>query len=141
MMRLKCGNVRYNSYGIHGSAIETSQLERRIPISIRPVYLSRTRTTYAGSYASSFFTHQRAAVPVSTVEVIEGQILRTHTPCMVKSINHIAPTPLRQSCGQLTILMRSSGLDNLRHDRNGRRWKTLGFQGHTEPVYTHNLQG
>jgi hypothetical protein len=36
------------------SVVETSQLERHIPISIRPVYLSRIRTTYAGSCASSF---------------------------------------------------------------------------------------
>jgi hypothetical protein len=79
MMRLKCRHACQVLVWDSRSVVETSQLERHILISIRFMYLSRIRTTYAGSLRFKFLqTHQRAVFPVSTVtvEVIEGSNTR-----------------------------------------------------------------
>lgn len=61
------------------SVVETSQVERHIPISIRLVYLSRIRTTYAGSCASSFFRLINAQQFLLVQwKSLKAQILSTH---------------------------------------------------------------
>jgi hypothetical protein len=82
------------------SVVRCLNFKRHIPIRIRPVFPVHT---------------------VILIEAFEGSRTHCSFAMMNGSVNHFIP-PITTISRPMMILMRPSGLDDLRHHRNGRRW-------------------